>query len=58
MVAYSPILRARLPEDGPLRTSDASSAFDGLHVHLMEHNTEEAVEKLLARLEEVGRDLA
>jgi glutamate/tyrosine decarboxylase-like PLP-dependent enzyme len=58
MVAYSPILRARLPEDGPLRTSAASPGFDGLHVHVMEHNTEEAVEKLLARLEEVGRDLA
>lgn len=52
-VTYSTTLRARTPEE--LRKGQTGSReHDGLLVHMMEHNTPEAVDHLIRRLEELA----
>lgn len=56
-IAYSPIMRARTPEELQRGLTPECREFDGLHAHFMEHNTPQGLQKLIRRLDEVGRQL-
>lgn len=54
-IAYSPIMRVRTPSQRKRQLREQGFAYDGLHIHLMEHNTEKGLFRLCKRLEQEGR---
>ncbi len=53
-VAYSPIMRIRTVREHQDYVQNRERKYDGLHAHIMEHNTEDGIGYLCQRLEEVG----
>ena len=56
-IAYSPIMRVRTVQDKQEYSRNKTLKYDGLHAHIMEHNTGEGIELLCRRLDEIGRKL-
>lgn len=56
-IAYSPVMKVRKVQDRQEYSRTNTSGYDGLHAHIMEHNTHEGIDLLCRRLEEIGRKL-
>lgn len=54
-IAYSPIMRVRTLTQRKRQLRDQGRAYDGLHIHVMEHNTEKGLLRLCKRLEQEGK---
>ena len=57
-IAYSPVMRVCKVRDKQEYSRNNTPKYDGLHAHIMEHNTDEGINLLCRRLEEIGRKLS
>lgn len=54
-IAYSPIMRVRTLSQRKRHLREQGIAYDGLHIHVMEHNTEKGLLRVCKRLEQEGK---